>query len=93
MLAIVGLLAMTIPTTFSVFELEAHWWTWLCIVATGAFAGRLIVELWKPELADKSTDVTTFWQRWRRLGIAWLVLAMTGIAGGLVLFLTRVTMV
>jgi hypothetical protein len=93
MLAIVGVLAATIPPTLSLFDLPNQRWTWLGIVATAAFAGRLIVELSMPERADQPTNVTAAWQRWRRLGIAWLVLTVIAVAGSVILVLTRVTLV
>jgi hypothetical protein len=51
MLGIVGVLAGTILPALSVLNLDARWWTWVLIVATGSFVGRLIVELWRPDLA------------------------------------------
>lgn len=93
MLGIVGALAGTVLPATSVLNLDTHWWTWVLIVATGSFVSRLIVELWKPDLAGTPANVTAVWQRWRRLGVAWLILTMTAVAGTVILFLARVTMV
>ncbi|MBX6724311.1 MAG: hypothetical protein IRY92_13940 [Dactylosporangium sp.] len=93
MLGIVGVLAGTVLPATSVLDLDTHWSTWVLIVAIGSFTGRLIVELWKPDLAGTPADVRAVWQRWRRLGLAWLILTTTAVAGTVILFLARVTIV
>lgn len=37
--------------------------------------------------------MTVIWRRWKRLNLAWLILTMTAVAGTVILFLARVTMV
>jgi hypothetical protein len=43
---------------------------------TPAALARIVVELWRPDLANKPADLAPTWKRWMRLGMAWSVFAV-----------------
>ncbi|MEV0800430.1 hypothetical protein AB0I34_22240 [Kribbella sp. NPDC050281] len=47
-------------------------WTWILIIAGGAFAGRLVVELWRPAQAAQPDPVTALAKPWQRLVRIWV---------------------
>jgi hypothetical protein len=85
MLGMIVALAIAILPTFPALHIGAHRWVWIAIVAGGASVGRLVVELWKPELANKPADVAAIWKRWKRVGTAWLVFALVAIVSSFLL--------
>lgn len=86
--AVVGLAVVVLPT-LSVFDGEPDFWLWVVLVAGGAFAGRFVVELWKPDLAGRPAEAGTGWRRWKGLGLAWLILLAIAVVGIVVLVLLR----
>jgi hypothetical protein len=89
MLGVVALLAAVFFPTLSVFDVDAGWPVWIVLVALGGFLGRLIVELWRPDLANRPASTAAVWHRWKRLGVVWLVLFLVAIVGMLILAVTR----
>lgn len=90
MLGMTFLLVAAIMPMLSLFHLHAYWWTWVAIVAGGAFVGRLIVELWKPDLANKATASAVVQRRWIRLALAWFILALLAVVGSIILFVYKI---
>jgi hypothetical protein len=66
-------------------EIDLSWWTWALVAAAGAFAGRLVVELWRPDEAARGAHSDEGWRRWIRLGVVWI--ALVGLAIVLVFLL------
>lgn len=83
--ALVTALAAAVLTVLWALDARPQWWMWPGLVCIGAFLGRLIVELSDPGSADQPADLSTVGKRWKRLGLAWLVLLVVGVAGGVAL--------
>jgi hypothetical protein len=81
---VVALAAVARMASSSV-EIDLNWWTWALVAAVGAFAGRLVVELWKPDEAGRGAHGDEEWRRWIRLGVVWI--ALVGLAIVLVFLL------
>ncbi|MEQ7124451.1 hypothetical protein ABN034_07990 [Actinopolymorpha sp. B11F2] len=78
----VVVLAGGLRMALSSVGVDLDWWTWVLAAAGGAFAARLVVELWKPDDAgrgDDSDDSDDGWRRWIRLGVVWIALAALAI--------------
>lgn len=47
-------------------------WAWILIIAGGAFAGRLVVELWKPAEAARPDPATALAKPWQQVVRVWV---------------------
>jgi hypothetical protein len=72
---VVALVAL-LQAVSSSLDIDMDLWTWVLVAAGGAFAGRFVVEVWKPDDAGRIAEGDTGWRRWIRLGVVWLALAV-----------------
>ncbi|MEQ4209312.1 hypothetical protein [Actinopolymorpha sp. B9G3] len=79
-------LAAGVGAASSSVDIDMDLWIWILVAAAGAFGGRLVVELWKPDDAGR-VDGATGRRRWSRLGVAWAALLALAIV--LILLLVK----
>jgi hypothetical protein len=91
MLAALAVLSAVFLPVLHVFDDRTNWWTWVVLVAAAAFLGRLLVEAYKPDLAGRPASGLDVWLRWKRLGVAWLVLIVVVVVGMISLASNRIT--
>jgi hypothetical protein len=72
-------LAVVLLPASSPFHVRPDWWLWALMVSTAGFVGRLIVELWQPELAGTPASVGDTLRRWKTLLLVWAVLLSVAI--------------
>ncbi|MGH3490724.1 MAG: hypothetical protein ACRDP8_22795 [Actinopolymorphaceae bacterium] len=77
--------AAVLQTMSSSLDIDMDLWMWVVIAAGGAFAGRFVVEVWKPDDAGRIAQGDTGWRRWIRLGVVWIALVALAIVLVLVL--------
>ncbi|TDB83517.1 hypothetical protein E1264_28150 [Actinomadura sp. KC216] len=90
MLAMIAAYTVVAVPAASAVEIDVQWWTWAAIVAFSAFGGRLVVELWRPDLAGTPQRFGNLWRRWKTLGLAWLITLVVATGVSLVLFVVKV---
>ncbi|MFI0368822.1 hypothetical protein ACH35V_13130 [Actinomadura sp. 1N219] len=91
MLAMIAVYTVVALPAASAVEVDVQWWAWAAIVAFSAFGGRLVVELWRPDLAGSPQSFRSLWRRWKTLVLAWSVTAVVATGVSLVLFVLKMT--
>ncbi|MFI0408321.1 hypothetical protein [Actinomadura sp. 3N508] len=90
MLAMIAASTVVALPTASAAEVDVQWWAWAGIVAFSAFGSRLLVELWRPDLAGSPQGFGNLWRRWKTLILAWLITLVVATGVSLALFAVKI---
>ncbi|GAB3427845.1 hypothetical protein [Flindersiella endophytica] len=91
-LATVLALAVGVVLVANVAGLKVQWWLCFPVLAAGGFAGRYLVERTRPDRAGVP-DTAVVGRRWKRVAVAWLVVVLVGVAGGIAVVLSATAQV